>query len=154
VEIRVFIDSENNARFVCPECELNKIVDVSKYKNSDKAVRVKCKCTCGHSYAAILERRKFYRKDVFLQGTYTASSNNQQGSIIVRNLSRSGMRFELKSKSEIKVNDKMNIDFKLDDGPKSAVNKEVIVRSISGMFVGVEFTSLDHYDKLGPYLLT
>jgi hypothetical protein len=45
------------------------------------------------------------------------------------------------------------VEILLDDPQASLVRKEVVVRSVSGHLLGVEFVSTDHYDKLGPYLL-
>ena len=60
---------------------------------------------------------------------------------------------EINAYHEIKVGDILKLQFTLDDKENSEVTKEVIVRSISGNSLGTEFLSLEHYDKLGSYLL-
>jgi len=71
----------------------------------------------------------------------------------ILDLSRSGLRMKTNDVAELKVGDILNLRFTLDDKQNSEVTKEVIVRSISGHSLGTEFLSLEHYDKLGSYLL-
>ena len=71
----------------------------------------------------------------------------------ILDLSRSGLRMKINAVAEIKIGDILKLQFTLDDKQNSKVTKEVIVRSISGHSLGTEFLSLEHYDKLGSYLL-
>ncbi|MBW1892446.1 MAG: PilZ domain-containing protein [Deltaproteobacteria bacterium] len=150
---KVFIAQNNTATFVCPECQKSKTTDVSKYKNIETAVRVKCKCPCGHSYSVLLERRKHIRKNLNLTGTFINIKNSGRGNMTVTDLSRSGLRIKLNSPQDLVPGDKLNLEFILDDKQRSVVNKEVIVRSIKNLSIGAEFSHTEHYDKLGSYLL-
>ena len=80
-------------------------------------------------------------------------NGKDRGMMEILDLSRSGLRMEINTDAEIKVGDILKLQFTLDDKQNSEVTKEVIVRSISGHSLGTEFLSLDHYDKLGSYLL-
>jgi hypothetical protein len=117
------------------------------------AVRVKCKCPCGHTYSALLERRKHIRKNLHLEGRYVNKNGGGKGKMEVLDLSRSGLKMKLDMETGVKVGDILRLQFTLDDKQNSEVTKEVTVRSKSGLLLGTEFLSLDHYDKLGSYLL-
>lgn len=150
--VKVFINDRNMAMFACPACETTKTVDVSEYKDIDKAVKVKCKCKCGNAYTAILERRKFFRKETNLSGVCIAGRDDRC-LMSVKDILRSGLGLKLNHKPDFKANDKKIVKFYLDDEPRSLIKKEVIVRIIRGFDVGVEFLSFEHYDRLGLYLL-
>jgi hypothetical protein len=150
---KVFIGSNDMATFKCPECNKTKTTNVSRFRNIQQAVRVKCKCPCGHTYSALLERRKHIRKDTHLAGTFIHENGVDRGTMDILDLSRSGLRIKTNFPANIKVGDKMRLEFTLDDKQFSKVSKEVIVRSVSGRSIGTEFVSLEHFDKLGSYLL-
>ncbi len=149
---KVFVSSNGIATFVCPKC--GKIVrkNMSKYTSINKAVRIKCKCSCNHIYSAILERRKAIRKQHVLQGTYFRNKGDQ-GSFFVKDISNSGIKMEIPLKPSIKIGEKMRIEFILDDVTNSVIRREVVVRNVFDSCVGVEFISKEHYDKFGSYLL-
>jgi predicted RNA-binding Zn-ribbon protein involved in translation (DUF1610 family) len=150
---KVFIAKDNTATFVCPECQKSKTADVSKYKNIEKAVRVNFKCPCGHSYSVLLERRKHIRKQLNLSGSFINKKNSERGNMSITDLSRSGLRIKLNFPQNLEPGDKLDLEFTLDDKLRSVVKKEVIVRSVKDLSVGVEFIHSEHFDKLGPYLL-
>ncbi len=151
---KVFITSNNLATFVCPECQNSRTRNVAQYKDIETAVKVKCKCPCGHTYNVLLERRKDLRKSMDLPGTYSSQTQEGvRGTMVVKNLSRSGMNLEMNMKMAFQIGERLNIEFNLDDSQRSLIRKEVIIRSIRGTNIGVEFTTKDHYDQLGPYLL-
>ena len=145
-ERKVFMNSENIATFVCPECQRIKNADVSKYKEINKAVRVKCRCSCGHTYTVLLERRRFYRKEARLSGSYLFGPRQIRAPMMVKDLSRTGLRFEMKIKRELKIGDKITVEFQLNDANKTLVKKESVIRSIVDPYVGVEFCAPDATD--------
>ena len=148
---KVFISENEVATFVCPECGNVKNINVSKYKNHTKAVKLKYKCkNCQHTTSYFLERRVHYRKSVNLKGSY--KHKNKKGFMIVTDLSRYGLKIKLYSLGSIKVGDKLNLEFILDDNESSKVEKDVIVKNIIDKNIGVEFTSSHHYGKFGNYI--
>jgi hypothetical protein len=153
---KVFITADNKATFACPNCEKTKTVDISQYKNFNKAIRIKLKCSCGHSHTVFLERRKHYRKETNFPGEYIQIGSGEKkgsGMMTVKNLSRSGMKIQLNVTPNLKVGDRLMVLFHLDDKNKSLIRKETIVRNINDSFIGVQFCRVDEYDKiLGFYL--
>ncbi|MBF0101286.1 MAG: PilZ domain-containing protein [Desulfobacterales bacterium] len=150
---KVFVNTENNATFMCPECGTSKVVNVAQYMKVESSVRVKCKCKCGHTYPVIIERRKFFRKQTNLLGLLFYDNDYKRGLMTVEDVSRSGIKIRINSPIDLKLGDKMEVEFNLDDRDRSLIRREVVVRSIRGQNIGLEFLSMDHYDKLGTYLM-
>ncbi|MCK5164607.1 MAG: PilZ domain-containing protein [Desulfobacula sp.] len=149
--LKVFITRSGNANFSCPECGQTRQMDVSKYRNVDKEVKLKYTCTCKHVFSVILERRKHVRKDVNLNGEIILG--NKRYPVNVKDISRLGLKIRTKGILDLHLQDKVAVEFILDDAGGSRVSKEVIIRKIDQADLGVEFVSHDHYDKLGTYLL-
>ncbi len=174
---KVSINSDNKAVFVCPECKTSKTVDVSKYENIDKAVTVKVKCQCNHTYTVVMEKRERLRKETELYGVYTklgSETDGQKGLLTIKDVSRSGLKskltlmrlkikqhdlsgredkggsfdFEMQnSEIDLDVGDKLLVEFHLDDGQRSLIKKEAIIRWINMPYIGVEFSSSELFDK-------
>lgn len=155
---KVFVPENNIATFVCPECNASKARDVTKYKNILKAVRLKIKCGCGHSYSAVLERRQTYRKKTSLRGKYKVHPREGllwEGMTVV-DVSRGGLNMSVKQMPHVKVGDVIVVEFHLDDKKHSLIKKEIIVRRLAEGYIHGEFSSIDPSDPsdkaLGFYL--
>ncbi|MCP4693692.1 MAG: PilZ domain-containing protein [Desulfobacterales bacterium] len=156
---KVFITAKNTATFVCPKCHRTKTINVEKHETLSTADRVKVKCPCGHAYSAKLERRKQYRRETDLPGSFyhlRSGVKVDKGVLIVKDISRTGLKIKLNIKRPIDIDDKLLVEFHLDDNKRSLVKKEAVVRKISGLELGVEFTLVDPSDindkMLGFYL--
>jgi hypothetical protein len=115
---KVYVTSKQMATISCPQCNRSKTVDVSKYATLDKMVRINVKCPCGHAYKAILEKRKQYRKETNLAGTFIHFINGQpqtRGLMTVKDLSTSGVKLQLNVKQNFAIGDHMQIEFHLND---------------------------------------
>ncbi len=150
---KIYIGTDNKAMFRCPACNRSKTADVSKYKNIEKAVRIKIKCPCGNTFSAILERRKYFRKGMNLSGNFICKLKKIKGAMTVQDISRSGIGIKLNFKNDIEPGDKLILEFKLDDKRQSFVKKIVTVKNVKELLIGAEFTSTEHYDPLGAYIL-
>lgn len=156
----VFIYKANKAIVICPKCEKSKTIDVSEDIGSKYLVRLKHKCSCGYLYIVLLERRKRHRKIVNLPGTFICSISKEQvakGLMTIQDITRAGLCFKLdaNTKQKLNIGDKLLLDFNLDDKSRSLIKKEAIIRNIRGDFIGVEFSSVDLYDKaLGLYMFS
>lgn len=140
---KVFINNDNMATFVCPKCKKQTTADVSEYKDINKAVRIQHTCSCGYSQTVLLERRKFYRKDVNIKGIYTLPQERGRKPMTVMDLSRSGLKLELNGEGEVKAGDRITVEFKLDNPQKTLIKKDVIVKTAFGRMAGTEFCSRD-----------
>ena len=155
---KVYITSQQMATFVCPNCEKSKTVNVSKYAELDKNVKVNVKCPCGHMYTSILEKRKKYRKETNLHGLYIRIVDGKEvesGLMKVRDLSTTGMKLQINDQHGCEVDDVIQVEFHLDDTQRSFVKKKVIIRNIKGTEIGTELAPTEAMDKaLGFYLFS
>lgn len=155
---KVYITSKQMATFVCPQCQKSKTVNVSQYTNHDKIVRVNVKCPCGYAYSAILEKRKKYRKETYLSGTYEHFVGGKKvdgGLMTVKDISTTGMKLKMSIHHRCAVGDLIRVEFQLDDIHNTLITKKVIVRNIKGPEIGTEFAPTEAVDKaLGFYLFS
>jgi len=155
---KVYITSKQMATFVCPKCQNSKTVNVSQYASLDKIVKVNVKCPCGYAYTSILEKRKKYRKETNLHGTYTRIINGKDaggGLMTVRDLSTTGMKLQINGDHGCVAGDVIKVEFYLDDTQRSLVRKKVIIRNIIGKEIGTELAPTEAVDKaLGFYLFS
>ena len=155
---KVFIASTKMATFVCPKCQRSKTVNVSKYADLDKNVKVSVRCPCGYAYVSILEKRKKYRKETNLPGTYSRYVDGKQiggGLMIVRDLSLTGMKLQIDADNDCKVGDVIQVEFYTDNAPRAFIKKKLIIRNITGTIIGTEFAPTEGVDKaLGFYLFS
>ncbi len=157
---KVFVNSDNTATLICPNCKKTKVVDVSSYLHPDGPSRLKVKCPCRHTYVVYLEKRKTFRKDTCLEGIYQFPADSSSdgspgnlGQIQVINISKTGMRIKFYSKPRFRTGDLINVQFHLDDSNQTFVNRNVYVKNIRGMYAGVEFASRSSLDSaIGFYL--
>jgi hypothetical protein len=156
---KIFVTDNNTAIFVCPECNMSKTADISRYKDLNKSIRLKIKCPCGNEYSVVLERRKQYRKQVNILGKYTSYppyGKPQNGAVTVVDISRGGLGLKFRSMPAFEVGSTFVVEFYLDDRQKTFIKKEVVIRRLTGQFVGAEFCSVDTSDPsdraLGFYL--
>ncbi len=155
---KVYITSNQMATFVCPKCQKSKTVNVSKYAGLDKIVRVNVKCPCGHAYTSILEKRKKYRKETNLPGTYLRIVDGKKigrGLMTVRDLSTIGMKLRIHGDHHCIMGDVLEVEFYLDDTQRTLIRKKVIIRNIVGPNIGTELAPTETVDKaLGFYLFS
>ncbi|BBO93008.1 PilZ domain-containing protein [Desulfosarcina ovata] len=154
-EPRVFLNERQEGTFICPACNKGVIRDLSRFSGIESAVRLKCKCSCGHVYRVLVERRAHFRKSVNLLGRYfykRGDGVHKRGLIRVRDISQSGLLFAVNSEPEFKTGDTLTVEFTLDDRDRSEIREEGIVKRIQANMVGIAFQTTDHYGKLGHYL--
>ncbi len=149
---KLFVNSDNIATFECPKCKKSWKKDLSQLIDRFINNRIKCACPCGFSFSVKLDKRKFFRKITALTGAFIHDRSKKRGLIHVKNISKSGIGFELSSEQFMHIGDRLALKFNLDDSERSFLYKEVIVKKIDGQYVGVEFCEFRHRDALEPYL--
>jgi hypothetical protein len=128
---------------------------VSVHKIKDKKKVIKVKCSCQEHYSVCLELRKLYRKVTDLNGRYVnLSMHDENGRMIVKDVSMGGIGFEAVGKSRIEKEHEFEVTFTLDDTHSSVIKKQVMIKMVRDKFVGCEFAQPLEYDKaLGFFLL-
>ncbi len=153
----VFISSNNTATFRCPKCDLAKVVDVSNYAATDKKITVTCTCSCGHRFRCRLEKRKQYRKGADLPGRFTLVGKDgaeDTGLVKVVDISTTGLKMHLNVSRSFPIGAELRVEFRLDDRKRTPMEKRVIVRNVSGSYVGASFHPSEPDDPaLGFYLM-
>lgn len=159
---KVYVNDDQTATFVCPECQKPTVKNVSKYMARNELVNLKVTCSCGHTYSAFLEKRKKFRKQTNLSGIYKYPGTNADkqltettGKLTVTDISFTGLRVRLPLPPRFAVGDKIHVEFTLNDQNQSLIRKEVLVRNTSGLYAGLEYAFNQSYDSaLGFYLLS
>jgi hypothetical protein len=153
---KVFINSQKMAKFVCPFCRKSKLADVSKYLELNKKLIVKVRCPCGNSFIASLEKRKQYRKETNLSGSFIHIPNEGargKGYMTICNLSSTGMKLKVDYANPLYIGDLLEVKFILDNLQNTPMNKKVIIKNIDMPFVGTEFPFTETEDQtIGFYL--
>ena len=144
---KTHISSDNRATFVCPKCFRSRTEDVSRYLSLPQEIRATIRCKCGHEFMIVLERRKAFRKKTELFGVYYNPKTQESGDVIILDLSRSGLRFQIKGKVNLMLGDRLVVEFHLDNAARSFVKKKVIVKNISDSIIGVQFDHVDPSDS-------
>jgi 6-pyruvoyl-tetrahydropterin synthase len=153
MNLQVLIDSLDTARFACPECHREKIIQLSEYNIKRQITKVRCKCRCGHTYMVTLEKKIESTPDTQLLGTFISRGRIKcSGKMIIKKLNNKGLMLRTNIEQNILPGLKLFLEFVLDDAKQSIVKKEVVVKAKNGKYLSAEFISDEHYDNLGPYL--
>jgi Double zinc ribbon/PilZ domain len=157
---RVYEREDGLVLLTCPHCGLRESVTTARFERLGNAVTVRC--TCQKRFAAVLEKRRSVRKAVHLEGYFTIAGeygpNDTKGSIwgplVVKNLSKSGLRFSSQRVDLIRPGDLLMVRFHLDNSNKALIHKKVEVVSIQKNHIGCRFKEADEYDiTLGFYFI-
>lgn len=155
---KVFVNDDNTATLQCPKCQKTRVVDVSRYIRNDTSNRLKVRCPCTHRFVVSLEKRRSFRKGTCLDGIYRVPESGpdggvSQGRMQVLDISKTGLRLKLFSRPRFQVDDLITVEFRLDDGKSSLIERDVYVRNIAKGEIGVEFASTPSLDSaLGFYM--
>ena len=153
----VYISATNHVTITCPQCEATKTVDVSHYAKLEQTVKVKSRCSCGHTWTSVLEKRKQYRKGVNLLGTFTHIVDGNplhKGTMTVTDISAGGLKIKLNERLDLRPDDKLKVEFHLDDPRSTLISKRVLVKNIDGPYIGVAFSRGEQVEPaLGFYLM-
>ena len=155
---KIYINDDNKATFVCPKCNKTTVKDLTGYLRHKKTTRLKARCGCGHAYEVFLEKRKKFRKQADLPGSYKFSAMNSNiyehiGAMTVKDISYSGLRIKLQMMPRFKVGDTLVVEFRLNDANRSQIKKKVMVKNMKGLNAGLAFSSPQNHDSvLGFYL--
>ncbi len=153
MEQRIPIDYIDTAKFVCPECLREKIMQLSQYTITRKNTKIKCKCRCGFSYPVVLTKNMETTQETQLLGTFISRGEAKlRGKMIIKKLNSKGLMLKTNIEQSFLPGLKVFLEFVLDDAKQSIVKKEVVVKAKKGKYLSAEFTSQEHNDNLGPYL--
>lgn len=157
---RVFVREDGLILLSCPHCGMQESVTTARFENLGNAVTVLC--ACRNRFAAVLEKRGSVRKAVQLEGYFTIAGDygpgdakgNIWGPMVVKSLSKSGLRFTSPRVNLIEPGDLLMVRFNLNNSNKALIHKKAQVVSIRNIEVGCRFEGADEYDiTLGFYFM-
>ncbi len=139
--------SYNEAEITCPECRTTRTLNVAILRSSKKRLKAKCGCGCVFDMSDFsLDMRKFYRKRTNLRGSYSSINMNKTGFMRVKNVSYTGVSFELEKKAAIEIGDTLGVRFVLDDDQKTEIHRAVVVKNVRDKLIGAEFSDNQVFD--------
>jgi len=156
----VFPRGDGLVLLTCPHCGIQEPVSVDQFDQLGNAVRVTCPCK--NRFNVMLEKRRFFRKTVRLDGYFSLSqesesneaSNTTWGPMVVTDISKTGLQFTSRKANLIHLGDLLMVRFNLDNENQSLIHKPARVISVSGQEVGCQFEGADNYDiTLGFYFM-
>jgi hypothetical protein len=142
---KVYITHNNMVTFTCPKCEQPRVIELADHPELEKTDKARVKCTCGHKYSVIIERRKQYRVATNFAGEFRQIVDDKEidrGLMTVIDMSRAGLKIRLNVERKLEVGDRLALEFRLDDSQRTLIQKEVVIKKIFGLELGVEFTSI------------
>ena len=143
--IKIHVNHNNEGEITCPECSKMKTISATSQLLTKRAIKVKC--SCGHSFSVSLDHRRFTRKNIEIPGVlYQAESTEILCNVTITSLSVSGIGFTTKSLHNIYIDSAFEIEFKLDDDPDATIREAIVIRRISGLNVGAEFSEQEKYN--------
>jgi len=150
---RFYVKRDNTVEIKCPYCQASKTVPVEKFKNPKNILQISC--LCKKVFNVVHEFRQMYRKGTKLRGRYfNQSRDNDEGRIVVDNISLKGVGFYTVGLHKIKKDHILNVEYRIDDPQKTLISRKVIARVVKGDYVGAECVNVGEYDKfLDFYLL-
>ena len=149
---KVYVDRTNQIKIICPECGLEKKINVFKFKDTHK--RLKANCKCGEVFRLTLDFRKYYRKNAQLTGEYFVKGKDEKEEILIEDISKAGINFATLKPHNFSKGDLVELKFTLDNPIKMEIRTRVKILWIIDRTVGAQFNDPNLLEKdLWPYLI-
>ena len=152
--------------FTCSRCSRVASVDIPEDFHQNNSMEIECQCECGYQFKQEVERRRHIRKAVKFSGWYNYCNEIQlepgvvagkfvgKGKMTVVDLSVSGFKVKLKKKEDLKVNDRLQVEFYLKDYKHTLIRETATIKNIHQKYVGGAFLPTGSKSRdLGFYLL-
>ena len=150
---KVFVGRTNEVKIICPKCELEKNINVFKFKDTHKRLKVKCKC--GEEFRLTLDFRKYYRKKVQFAGECFIHEKNERDDILIIDISMTGINFTTFKPHNFSRDDTVELKFNLDNPTKTEIQTTVRIKWINDRNIGAQFNNPKLLEKdLRFYLQT
>ena len=147
---KYYVGDTNRVKIKCPNCGLEKKINVLKFKDTHKRLKVKCKC--GEVFRFTLDFRGYYRKNVRFTGEYFAKGKS--GEIIIEDISKNGINFRTTKPHDFSKDDLAELIFTLDNPVGMEIRTRVKIIWINDRSVGVQFMNPNLLERdLGVYLI-
>jgi hypothetical protein len=137
-------------RLTCKQCR--SAIVLTPEETADPPVEVPC--PCGNKIQVDADGRKFPRRAASLSGHYM-KQDGETGMITIDNISFGGIRFHTEDDTHrIAYDDRLQLQFTLDDEAQSVVSTKISVRYVLWNTVGGQFIDTANFDQhLASYLM-
>ena len=150
---KIYVGYTNQVKIICPKCGLEKNINVFKFKDTHKRLKIKCKC--GNVFRFTLDFRGYYRKNVQLTGEYFVQGEDGKGEMLIEDISKTGINFATLKPHNFSKDDLVELKFTLDNPMRTEIHKLVKIIWIIDRKVGVQYIDPKSLEKdLGFYLQT
>ena len=143
---KFYVDENNQARIVCHKCGINKNLDVTKFKDTHK--RLKAKCRCGEVFRLTLDFRRHYRKNVRLAGEYFVQEKDEKGEILIEDISMTGINFATLKPHNFSEDDTVELKFTLNNPMRTRVQESVKIIRIIDRNVGAQYINQSRMQRI------
>lgn len=156
----VFPREDGGVLLTCPRCGIQESVSADQFEKLGNALSVTCPCQ--KNFSAVLEKRRAFRKAVRLPGHFALkgameprdATHNISGLMVVRDLSKAGLRFSTTKADLLHPGDQLMVRFHLDNSNQALIHKPARVIFVTDNEVGCRFVGDDSYDiTLGFYFI-
>ena len=148
---KAYVDRTNQVKIICPKCQLEKNINVFKFKDTHKRLKVKCKC--GEEFRVALDFRKYYRKKVQIAGECFIHEKNERDDILIIDISMTGINFTTFRPHNFSKDDLVELKFKLDDPMNTEIDTTIKIKWVNDRNAGAQFNNPKLLEKdLGVYL--
>jgi hypothetical protein len=148
---KAYVDRTNQVKIICPKCQLEKNINVFKFKDTHKRLKVKCKC--GEEFRVALDFRKYYRKKVQIAGECFIHEKNERDDILIIDISMTGINFTTFRPHNFSKDDLVELKFKLDDPMNTEIHTTIKIKWVNDRNAGAQFNNPKLFEKdLGAYL--
>jgi hypothetical protein len=149
--VKIHVGDAKIATVICHKCGLHKNIKVTKFKDTNK--RLKAKCKCGAVFQLTLEFRKNYRKKVRLVGEYFFKKKAERGNILIENISGTGIRFSTLNPNNFIKDDTVELKFTLDNPMRTEIKGLVKIIWVNDLNIGAQYINPRSFtSKLGFYI--
>jgi hypothetical protein len=148
----IHTNGRDTGTIACRQCGKSKTIDLSRFHNVRKEVKVKC--PCGTIFAVFFECRRDPRKCVKLAAQLFQYQTGQPiADVTITSLSLSGVGFTPSLTQHIQPGDRCRISFVLNDASQAQIEKDIIIRNVNAENTGAEFVEQDYHYDLDFYLM-
>jgi hypothetical protein len=134
---KFYVDENNQAIIICHKCGINKNIDVTKFTDTHK--RLKAKCKCSEVFRLVLDFRRHYRKNVRLAGEYFVQEKDERGEILIEDISMTGINFATLKPHNFSKDDLVELKFTFGNPMITRVQELVKITRIAGRNIGAQY---------------
>ena len=143
---RVYLNANREGTITCLACGVKRSINMSKYGDDLGGKTLKAQCrACTAVFRATFDFRRHCRVHVHLPGRLLQLRTREEVEpIVVTSLSVTGLGFVTAPGASVRVGDKYEVVFMLDDEDQSVLFEEIVITRGHGTRVGAAF-SPSHY---------